>query len=470
MKPTVKVSIGGMAYTLDEDAYFVLEDYLKSLNKHFGNNAEKTEIVADIEMRISELLQLQLNNTNSVISINNIQEVLSIMGSPHDFGDEESSEGSVKPEQTENEFEKFRKKRIYRDQEHAIIGGVCSGLSHYFKTDPVIIRLIWILITVLAWSFSAKTMMFVVWAYGILWVIVPKAKTFAQRVSMRNAASPIENIENRTQYIPTGYKGSGIGKAIKLIFRVFVGLIGVAFFLIFLIALVGIIWINFDSQMGGVDLLAIMGLNNLNFKILFALPILLPLLGVCYICYKIAMSSPFTTRDWAMSFIIIALWGISGIYVVCKTVGMSKMYRYNKKVTEEFHVPATSDTFYVKTDRLYENARQLGWMRDYKYSFFLKVKDTDGQDALFSQIHVSVSEDSTLTDYKVSIEKQAFEESPELALRKAENARLDYEINQSALVVSPHLYNEYNQWDREIFSIKVVAPIGKSVIIEYPLQ
>lgn len=470
MKPTVKVSIGGMAYTLDEDAYFVLEDYLKSLNKHFGNNAEKTEIVADIEMRISELLQLQLNNTNSVISINNIQEVLSIMGSPHDFGDEESGEGGAMTEKTENEFEKFRKKRIYRDKEHAIIGGVCSGLSHYFKTDPVVIRLIWVLLVVLAWSFSVKATMFVVWAYGILWVIVPKAKTFAQRVSMRNAASPIENIENRTQYTPTGYKGSGMGKAINLILRVFVGLIGVAFFLIFLIALVGIIWINFDSQMGGVDLLAIMGLNNLNFKILFALPILLPLLGICYICYKIAMSSPFTTRDWAMSFIIIALWGISGIYVVCKTVGMSKMYSYNKTVTEEFHVPATSDTFYVKTDRLYENARQLGWMRDSKYSFFLKVKDTDGQDALFSHLHVSVSKDSTLTDYKITIEKQAFEESPELALRKAENARLDYEINQSALVVSPHLYNEYNQWDREIFSIKVEAPKGKSVIIEYPLQ
>lgn len=470
MKPTVKVSIGGMAYTLDEDAYFVLEDYLKSLNKHFGNNAEKTEIVADIEMRISELLQLQLNNTNSVISINNIQEVLSIMGSPHDFGDEESSEGSVKPEQTENEFEKFRKKRIYRDKEHAIIGGVCSGLSHYFKTDPVIVRLIWVLIAVLAWSFSAKATMFVVWAYGLLWVIVPKAKTFAQRVSMRNAASSIENIENKTHYSPTGYKGSGMGKVIRLILNIFIGLIGVAFFLVFIIALVGIIWINFDSRIGGVDLLAIMGLNNLNFKILFALPILLPLLGVCYICYKIVMGSPFTTRDWTISFIIIALWGLSVIYVACKTVGIGRMYRYNKTAIEEFHIPANSDTLYIKTNRLYENARKLGWMCDSKYSFFMKVRDIDGQDALFSHLHVSVSKDSTLTNYKITIEKQAFEESPELALRKAENARLDYEINQSALVVSPHLYNEYNQWDREIFSIKVETPIGKSVIIEYPLQ
>lgn len=83
MKPTVRVSIGGLAFNLEEDAFHVLDSYLKSLRRHFSENPEADEIIADIESRLSELLQMRINGNDGVVSITDAQEITKIMGNPH---------------------------------------------------------------------------------------------------------------------------------------------------------------------------------------------------------------------------------------------------------------------------------------------------------------------------------------------------------------------------------------------------
>jgi phage shock protein C len=64
--------------------------------------------------------------------------------------------------------EKNQPQRLYRSGSNKVIAGVCGGIAEYFKIDPVIIRLIWVLL-VLGYGFG-------VLAYLIAWLIIPLRK------------------------------------------------------------------------------------------------------------------------------------------------------------------------------------------------------------------------------------------------------------------------------------------------------
>lgn len=87
MKPTIRVSIGGLAFNLEEDAFRVLDDYLKALRRHFEKNSESGEIISDIELRLSELLQMRVSSADGVVSMADALDIIKIMGSPKDFDD-----------------------------------------------------------------------------------------------------------------------------------------------------------------------------------------------------------------------------------------------------------------------------------------------------------------------------------------------------------------------------------------------
>ena len=93
MKKTVKINIGGVIFHLDEDAYEILQNYLTAINQRFASNGEGKEIITDIEHRIAEILQSKLNEEKQVISKEDIEEVIEIMGRPEDFDDEEENKG-----------------------------------------------------------------------------------------------------------------------------------------------------------------------------------------------------------------------------------------------------------------------------------------------------------------------------------------------------------------------------------------
>lgn len=179
MKITVNANIGGYAFHIDEDAYHELRDYLRSLELHFAGEEGASEIMADIESRISELFRNRLGIYRQVVNIDDVREVMTTMGGPTDFGEQASDE-----EKKRRPDEKGR--RMYRDPEGRMIGGVCSGMAAFWQIDPFILRIIF-LVLLLAGGLS-------IFLYVILWIVLPEARTTAEKIEMRGEPVNIDNI------------------------------------------------------------------------------------------------------------------------------------------------------------------------------------------------------------------------------------------------------------------------------------
>ncbi|MCB0807486.1 MAG: PspC domain-containing protein, partial [Bacteroidales bacterium] len=144
MKKTLTVNLGGIVFHIDEDAYQILNDYLRSIRKHFSKTEGKDEIVSDIESRIAEMLKDRIGDERQVITIDDIEEVIRVIGLPEEFGEafseSDSSHSSTGSSKTS--------KRLYRDPESSVLGGVCGGLGAYFHTDPVWFRIAFVLLCI----------------------------------------------------------------------------------------------------------------------------------------------------------------------------------------------------------------------------------------------------------------------------------------------------------------------------------
>jgi phage shock protein PspC (stress-responsive transcriptional regulator) len=177
MKKTLDINLSGIIFHIDEDAYEALNAYLTRIRKHFTVQQGGDEVYADIESRIGELLQEKLTAVKQVVTLGDIREVIAVMGEPGQIEGEEAPRG---------EQPGRRARRLYRDPDQRILGGVCGGLGVYFNIDPVIFRIIFLIIV-----FSGFGLLL----YLVLWVITPLAENVTDKLEMRGQPVTIANIE-----------------------------------------------------------------------------------------------------------------------------------------------------------------------------------------------------------------------------------------------------------------------------------
>lgn len=182
MKKTLSINISGFVFHIDEDAYEKLHRYLEAIKFHFRGLKEKDEVMADIEARVAEILQQKLSAAKEVNTMEDVDEVIGILGQPADFALGDDDEAGAR-----EYIYKAPYKRLYRDPERKWIGGVCSGLGAYFNLDPIWVRLIFF-VSVAISGFGAII-------YLILWLALPEARTTAERLEMRGEQVNISNIE-----------------------------------------------------------------------------------------------------------------------------------------------------------------------------------------------------------------------------------------------------------------------------------
>lgn len=181
MKITVSINLGGYSFNIDEDAYTELKSYLKNLELHFAGEESSSEILSDIETRMAELFRAKITGYKQVINIDDARQVISVLGTPEDISENEGP--SVK-----DKFSSPGYHRMYRDPDHRIIGGVCAGMGAYWDIDPIIIRVIFVAL-VLAGGIGALV-------YLILYIVLPEAKTTAQKIEMKGNPVNIHNIKD----------------------------------------------------------------------------------------------------------------------------------------------------------------------------------------------------------------------------------------------------------------------------------
>ena len=188
MKKTLTVNLGGIVFHIDEDAYHLLDNYLANLRAHFSREEGSDEIMNDFESRISELLNDRIRMGFQVITIEHVEEVIKRMGKPEQiFQDEPEAKEEKRSTAGSTESAGKAKKRLMRDPDDKILGGVASGLALFLGCDVVIIRLILIVLLFLGFPF-------VVPFYLILWLVVPLASTAADKLLMRGERVNLENI------------------------------------------------------------------------------------------------------------------------------------------------------------------------------------------------------------------------------------------------------------------------------------
>lgn len=264
MKKTLTVNLGGTVFHIDEDAYQLLDKYLSNLRIHFRKEEGSEEIMNDFETRISELFSERIRLGYDVITIQQVEEMITRMGKPEEiFGDSFS----------ETEKEEFKAKvetettvrRLYRNPDDRVLGGVAGGLAAYLGWDPTAVRIALILLMCL-WGV-------IIPIYLILWLIIPMARTAAEKLQMRGESVTIENIgktvtdgfekvsNNVNEYVNSGKPRNTLQKlgdafvtiigAIIKVLGVLIGIILLPPILIILFVLVVVFFAMIVALLGG---------------------------------------------------------------------------------------------------------------------------------------------------------------------------------------------------------------------------
>ncbi len=311
MKKSFSVNIDGRLFNIDEDAYNLLQSYLQQLGTAFGNGNDSDEIVRDIEARVSEHLADMCPST--VITIKDINAVIDIIGRPEQIGAEKNEDAeasadkateSVTPPPFKNSDEAGKDRKLYRDVDDCVFGGVLSGFAKYNGWSITTVRLC-------AVAFALLTTVWpCVFAYIIAWVIIPPAQTAEQKLRMVgmpvNAATIGQTVRDAANRAAEGLNNSFfsiLGRVIAAFAGFIAGSIGIAcaigavcaLFLIIMGVFTSPEWVlsQFDFSFGGkaAGNEYIVGPAILSVFLAIIIPCLLVVWGACVVLFKVKSPS-----------------------------------------------------------------------------------------------------------------------------------------------------------------------------------
>jgi len=182
MKKNISINISGIIFHIEEDGYETLRNYLDSINRYFSTYEDSNEIVSDIENRIAEIFLSKLTDGKQIINVEDVDGLVSTMGSIQDFEAIEEPQAQKQQEkQQATSATGEEPKKLYRDNKRKVVGGVASGLANYFGIDPLWIRLILVVgvlgLDIFLWGAASG---FFLIGYIIFWIVVPGSDTLEE--------------------------------------------------------------------------------------------------------------------------------------------------------------------------------------------------------------------------------------------------------------------------------------------------
>ncbi len=499
MNKTVNINLAGIFFHIDEDAYLKLQRYLEAIKRSFTDSQGQSEIIADIEARISELFNERVENNKQVIGLKEVDEVISIMGQPEDylvddeiFEDEPQSSHKRKTSTSPS-------RKLFRDTDNSYIGGVSSGLAHYFGIDPVWIRLAWILLI-----FGAGTGVLL---YILLWILVPEAKTTAEKIMMTGEPVNISNIEKKikdgfetvsetvsdvAKNVTDSFSGAAknvsesaknidftkqrkniktssktffdtIADVIMFFFKIFAKLIGILLIIIGAITLIALIISLFS--LGVVNVIHIPGVDLADIFIASGTPVWLasllifftvgvPFFFLFYLGLKILINNPKSIGNIA-KFTLLGLWLMSIIGLVIIGVREASEHAFEENYIEKTELPITAkDTLIIKmvgNDNFNTSY--------YRNNDFKLAHNENGDKIIFlSDIDIIVKSttDSLAT---VVIEKRADGRDYEKAIERAKKINYNFEFKNNTLLLDNFLTtNPENKFSDQEVNIILYLP------------
>ncbi|NDW08772.1 PspC domain-containing protein [Dysgonomonas sp. 520] len=184
MKKVIDINIGGINFSMDDDAYFMLKTYLSKFEATISNPEDVKEVMEDIEYRIAEIFQKEIKGTFQVVNESMVKKIIDMLG---EVNDTESQKQNTWDSRNSTFSPGGSTKRLYRDVDNKSIAGVCSGIAVYFDIDITLVRIIFLVGLI---CFSSTF-----WIYLILWIALPKALSISQKLEMRGIPVTAENIK-----------------------------------------------------------------------------------------------------------------------------------------------------------------------------------------------------------------------------------------------------------------------------------
>ncbi len=485
MKKTVTINIRGNVFHIEEEAYQTLSDYLERLAQHFSSQKAGQEILQDIESRIAELLQSKLQEGNEAITEEMVDEVIRRMGNPEDFVDEDETKTEKK--NFAAEIPPKAKKRLYRDGETRVLGGVCSGMSAYFNIDPVFLRILFVALVFLGFGFSGII-------YLILWVVVPKAKTTAQRLEMKGEEATIQSIKKSVQEEMTEVKKSFtenggaemivqgrragvkvanvLGRFFTVIFGslfIVTGFLGLIFFMISVLMGNTVLHTTVSGINPDVDLAGILGFmvspSTVSLTLLLMVLVVgIPLLSILFIGTKLVFR--YKTNNKVIGLGAFGIWLLALLSVVAIGVGQADNFSRKNSATivKSLNLQNTK-TLCIDINTLPETIDD----HNTKFDEFTLLK-LNNRLVLAGHPEIKI-EAATANDFSVVISKQTRGKNSADIQANLANISYSFSVRDSTLLLDRFfILDNQTKWRKQEVTVTLKVPVGKQVYLGKNLE
>ncbi len=486
MNKTVNINLAGIFFHIDEDAYAKLQRYLEAIKRSFTDSQGRSEIIADIEARISELFNERVDIDTQVVGIKIVDEVITIMGQPEDYlVDDEIFEDEPKS------WDRTRKssKKLYRDTDNSYIGGVSSGLGHYLGIDSVWVRLLWILLAI----GSGGTFIFI---YILFWILVPEALTTSEKLTMTGEPVNISNIEKKikdgfesvsetvsdtVKNIDLPRQGERIksssksffdtlGDVIMFFLKVFAKFIGVIMIITGAATLIGLVIALLTT--GIADAIHVPGFDFAEAAMSSSAPIWLislltlfavgiPFFILFYLGLKILVNN-LKSIGTVAKLSLLGLWLISIISLAVLGIRQVAEHAADASVTDQKELMITSsDTLNIEMASNPSYTKRFG---RYSSEPFRLIYDENDEKMIYSsdvRLIVRSTKDSVAS---IGIEKIADARTYQEAKELADNINYSYELNNKTLLLNSYLTTALkNKYHDQKVELTLYLPEGTTV-------
>lgn len=488
MNKTITINLGGIPFTIDEEAYLVLKKYLDTLREYFSHSDSRDEILQDIETRLAEMFSERMGENKHVVDQQDVDMAIAQLGKPEDYlDDEERQEAAEKQQQR-----KQKRKRLMRDPDNRIIGGVCAGIGHYFGIEPIWLRLLLV--------FTFLTFGFGLLLYIILWAIMPKAITSTDKLEMKgepvNISSIGKTVEEEFENVRNRYKDKRAnGKAgnfkgqfasffedlfaflarlVQLIFSALGKVIGAILVLVGSFSLLGLLIVLIAGVsgamiMGGdsMDSYSVSELSGLFFPESFdgyaafigaILVTGIPLIGLLYGGLSLVTRLRNVPRGLGWS--LFGTWVLG--FILLLYVGISTSDSFSKTASTRTIEPLAfeGDTLYLSVDE--ESIRDISPNLSKRFNFYFETST-----GLVSIDEVQLDVGTSNSDqFQLEIIRSARADSDEKAEERAKEIVYQYDVSNNVLMIQPFLtFHESDKWRSQDIHLRLLVPEGKTIFL-----
>jgi phage shock protein PspC (stress-responsive transcriptional regulator) len=493
MNKTIIININGIVFHIEEDAYEILKSYMTDVKRHFSNSADSLEITTDIENRIAEMFSEMLEKEGKQVIIEqDVKTVVDQMGTVADFENaEDDSKTPPNPFAAPTES-----RRLFRDPDDHLVGGVCAGIANYFDVDAVWIRLAFAVCTAIAGSGLIL--------YIILWIVVPKAITRADRMAMKGEKQNLQgfkkNFEEELSSVrqnlsnfgnearPFAYKArdfagdffhhlgiffNGAGRVLVKMIGVVLLMICFAFAIFLIVLLIGIL------GFGAVSFEHVFPMSIFEGRYVAAIVIsafvvaFIPVLSIILMIIKALFNTRTINRSAGSTILVIWLTGLGFlIYYSAKTAAN---FRDGATFVQTINIkPDAGNTYYLKINDLKYFTAEDSARLNIKTLFNknMSVIDNDDDDNERGLNNVNLNIERSDVNRPVLVESfSARGRDYDEALFNARNTKYIFSQQDSVLKFDPKLRrNMADIWHGEEVFLTLRLPLNAKVVVDQEIR